>query len=75
MLRGKDVDEIHALRRQGLSVTTISRLTGFDRKTVRKYRQGDANPPCYGPRSQRPCKLDSYKPFVDERLRRGSGMP
>ena len=37
MLRGKDVDEIEELKRQGLSIRAISRLTGYDRKTIRKY--------------------------------------
>ena len=29
--------EIEELKRQGLSIRAISRLTGFDRKTIRKY--------------------------------------
>ena len=33
MLRGGDVNEIQELRRQGLSITQIGTLTGFDRKT------------------------------------------
>lgn len=37
MLRGGDVNEIQELRRQGLSITQIGTLTGFDRKTIRKY--------------------------------------
>ena len=36
-VRGKDVQEIEELKRQGLSIRAISRLTGYDRKTVRKY--------------------------------------
>ena len=71
MLRGINVDEITTLRRQGLSLTAISRLTGFDRKTVRKYLLNGKKPPSYGLRSARPSKLDPYKPFVEERLDAG----
>jgi len=31
------VDEINQLKREGLSILAISNLTGYDRKTVRKY--------------------------------------
>jgi len=31
------VQEIEELKRQGLSIRAISRLTGYDRKTIRKY--------------------------------------
>jgi transposase len=34
---GGDVDEIRAMHQQGLSITDIAELTGFDRKTVRKW--------------------------------------
>lgn len=37
MLRGQDVHQLEELRREGLSIRAISGLTGFDRKTVRKY--------------------------------------
>ena len=37
MLRGKDVEEINELKRQGLSIRAISRLTGYDRRTVTRY--------------------------------------
>ena len=34
MLRGKDVEEINELKREGLSLQAISELTGIDRKTI-----------------------------------------
>ena len=37
MLRGRDVQDYEELKRQGLSIRAISRLTGYCRKTVRKY--------------------------------------
>ena len=71
MLRGMDVEEIQALRREGLSLTAISRLTGLDRKTVRRCLRCGENPPRYGPRPKRPSKLDGYAGFIEERLRAG----
>ena len=38
MLRGKDVQETEALKRQGLSIRAIGRLTGYDRKTISKFK-------------------------------------
>jgi transposase len=37
VLRGKDVHGIEQLKRQGLSISPISRLTGYDRKAISKY--------------------------------------
>ena len=38
MFRGRDVEEINELRREGLSIRAIGRLTGYDRKTIRRQR-------------------------------------
>jgi hypothetical protein len=37
VFRGKDVEEISELKREGLSMRAISRLTGYGRKTISKY--------------------------------------
>ena len=34
------MQEIHDLKRQGVSIQAISQLTGHDRKTIRKYPEG-----------------------------------
>jgi transposase len=65
------VQEIEELKRQGLSIQGISRLLGFDRKTVRKYLLKPDGTPAYGPRPARPSKLDSFKAYVEERLKAG----
>ena len=65
------MQEIGELKRQGLSIQAISRLLGFDRKTVRKYLLKPEGTPAYGPRPARPSKLDSFKPYVEERLNAG----
>ncbi len=71
LLRGKDVQEIRELQRQGVGVRAISRLTGWDRKTIRKYLAGAGGGPVYGPRQARPGKLDPFKGYLNQRLQAG----
>jgi transposase len=70
LLRGRDVQELKELQRQGMSIQAISKLTGWDRKTIRKYMQAAGLAPEYGPRTAAP-KLDAFKPYLEERLRAG----
>ena len=63
--------DIEELKRQGLSIQAISRLTGFDRKTVRRYLREPEVTPVYGPRPARPSKLDEFKPYIEQRLKAG----
>ena len=37
LFRGKDVEDIKELKREGLSIQAIGQITAFDRKTIRKY--------------------------------------
>jgi transposase len=71
VLRGTDVDEVMELKRQGLSVRAISRLTGYDRKTINRYLAEPSSRPVYGPRVAAPSKLESHKGYLKERLRAG----
>ncbi len=64
------MNDIRALHREGLSITAISRLTGFDRKTIRSYLR-DGSIPRYGPRAPRPSKLDAFREYLEGRLRAG----
>jgi transposase len=59
------------MKRQGLSIRAISRLTGYDRRTVRKYLEKPEAAPQYGPREKQPGKLELHKPYVEERLKAG----
>lgn len=68
MLDGRDILMIHDLHRRGASIQEISRSTGHDRKTVRKYLKLGLEPPVYGPRAPRGSLLDPYKDFIRERL-------
>jgi transposase len=73
LLRGRDVQELKELQRQGMSIQAISKLTGWDRKTIRKYMQAAGLAPEYGPRSAPPSKLDAFKPYLEKRLGPGCG--
>ena len=61
MFRGKDVHEVEELKMQGFSLRAISDLTGYDRKTIRKYLISPEAVPVYGPRPKPESKLDPFK--------------
>jgi transposase len=71
LLGGREVQELGELRRQGMSIQAISALTGWDRKTIRKYLLQPAGVPTYGPRPRPASKLDRFKPYLEERMRAG----
>lgn len=71
MLRGRDVEEVVELKRQGLSIRAISRLTGYDRTTISKYLSTPAHRPVYGPRTPVESKLEPFKRYLKERLQAG----
>lgn len=60
---------IHEMYQLGISQSQIARQLGLDRKTVRKYLHSP--PGSYGPRPQRPAKLDSYRGYLRERWEQG----
>lgn len=71
MFRRKDVEEINELKREGLSIRAISRLTGYDRKTISRYLLAPVSRPVYGPRPAPESKLEAFKPYLKERLQAG----
>ena len=71
MMRGGDVQEIHELKREGLSLHAISELTGMDRKTIRKYLLHPAGRPVYSPRTTPDGKLEPFKTYLRDRLLSG----
>ena len=71
MLRGRDVQQMVEMKREGLSTQAISKLTGYDRKTVRKYLLKPEAVPRYGPRLKRSSKLDAHKPYLQDRMKAG----
>lgn len=64
------MDEINELKRSGMSILAISELTGYDRKTIRKYLL-KPEVPDYPKRSAGAGKLEPFKPYLNERLRAG----
>jgi len=54
-----------------MSVQGISKLTGWDRKTVRKYLLRPNALPEYGPRRRQASKPDQFKSYLEERMRAG----
>ena len=56
------------LHRQGLSVSAIARQVGIDRKTVRTYIAKGLEPPAYKKRAAPPSVIDSFEPYLRERL-------
>jgi transposase len=64
------VHDIHELKRQGLSITQIAAVTGFNRRTLRKYLAQPATPR-YAPRTPRPTKLDPFHAYLTGRLQAG----
>ena len=71
MFRGKDVQELEVLKKDGLSVRAISELTGYNRKTIRKYLIEPSKIPVYGPRTAQVSKLEPFKDYLNERLQAG----
>ena len=72
MMRGKDVQDINELKREGLSIHAISELTGLDRKTIRKYLLDPTSRPAYGPRTASATgTLETFKPYLEDRLQAG----
>ncbi|MGH9628543.1 MAG: IS21 family transposase, partial [Bryobacteraceae bacterium] len=65
------MEEINELKREGLSIQAISQLTGFDRKTIRKYLLKPAGRPVYSPRPVPVSKLEPFQPYLRERLQAG----
>jgi transposase len=53
-----------------MSIVAISHLTGYDRKTIRKYLLKPAQP-VYPVRPPAAGKLEAFKPYLDERLKAG----
>ena len=65
------MEEIKKLRTSGLSITAISQMTGYDRKTIRKHLSNGTAKREYGPRPPRSGKLDNFKGYIQERLQAG----
>jgi transposase len=70
MLGGNEVNQIHELHGQQLSIRAIGRRLGLARNTVRKYLR-EPGVPRMTPRPGRPSKLEPYRRHLDARLAQG----
>jgi transposase len=70
MLRAEDYLSLKDLFEQGVSISEISRQTGYDRKTIRKY-VGTTEPPLPKKRARKTSKLDGYREYITGRLNVG----
>ena len=60
MLSERSSVDIHALKRQGMTISEIARRTGHDRKTIRTYLSGER-----APGVRKTTAPDLFAPFVD----------
>jgi transposase len=60
MLSERSSVDIHALHRQGMTISEITRRTHHDRKTIRAYLNGER-----APGVRQPAGPDVFEPFVD----------
>ena len=65
MLSEEDDVDIHALKRQGMTISEIARRTDHDRKTIRAYLNGERQP---GVRVQAPDPFEAFVDYVTARL-------
>lgn len=66
MLSERSSVDIHALKRQGMTISEIARRTHHDRKTIRAYLNGEREP---GVRKQNvPDPFDEFVDYVTARL-------
>lgn len=63
-------EEVRLLHERGMAITDISRKTGLDRKTVRKYVQVEKLPDWTG-RRKRSSILDPFRDYLQERVGMG----
>ena len=64
MLNMSQINNIRDLMQCGYNISEIEKITGFDRKTIRKYLQIDDFSPHPQPKQTHPSILD---PFTDNR--------
>ena len=62
------IEKIQAFHKAGISVQEISQITGKDRKTVKKYLEGDPNKLCH---SNVHGSLEKYTDFIIKSIQSG----
>ena len=67
MLKTEDYLRIRHLHHEGLQISKISQMTGFNRKTIRKYIAAQTAP-VPKKRRQQSSKLDPFKEYIRQRI-------
>jgi transposase len=62
---------IREMYRKGVSISEIARRTGRDRKTIRQVVKASELAPTKRPRQAKPCKIDPYAPYLEQRMAEG----
>lgn len=62
---------IKDMYRKGVSISEIARRTGRDRKTIRRIVTAPRLPVASAPRKPKPCKIDPYIPYLEQRMEEG----
>src|SRR5579875_2323044 len=62
---------IKEMYRKGVSISEIARRTGRDRKTIRQIVTAPALAVAPAPRKPKPCKIDPYIPYLEQRMEEG----
>jgi transposase len=70
MLKVENRFMIKDLRRKGVTISDIARITGHDRKTIRAILDGPVNPPPQK-RKGKAKKLDPFVPYLEKRIEEG----
>ena len=70
MVKVEDRFMIKELRRRGLAISEIARITDHDRKTIRAILKGPVSPPLQK-RKPRAKKLEPYVPYLEGRIEEG----
>ncbi len=71
MITQREFIMIHELKKQGYSIHAIARITGKDRKTIRKHLQ-KAVLEAIQRTNRKPLKLDAFKEYILDRISKSS---
>lgn len=69
MLNMSQINNIRDLMQCGYNISEIEKITGFDRKTIRKYLQMDDFSPHPQKKQAHTSILDTFKPIIDAWLK------
>jgi transcriptional regulator with XRE-family HTH domain len=73
MLKVEGRMELAVLRKHGVSIRELARVTGHSRNTVRRYLRGDKATERRTPTAKRAEKLDDFKDYIVARM--GAASP